>query len=195
MSKNKKPAPPEKPWSVPVTVDEVPETGRAVTLTADADVRAAVARAASIKGVPRLEASFDLSRRGRDGLHVAGRVSASVEQTCVVTLEPITNEIDETFDLVFLPPRAPAAGKSTKIRGAGESEGEMVPVEAEGLASDEFETLHDGTIDLGVLATEFLLLGINPYPRKEGAVFEAPATPADPSAHPFAALAALKKEH
>jgi hypothetical protein len=48
-----------------------------------------------------------------------------------------------------------------------------------------------GRIDLGALATEFLMLAIDPYPRKPGATFEAPA--ADPGGHPFAALAALKK--
>ncbi len=32
----------------------------------------------------------------------------------------------------------------------------------------------DGTVDLGAIATEFFLLGIDPYPRKEGAEFEAP---------------------
>ena len=47
-------------------------------------------------------------------------------------------------------------------------------------------------VDLGAVATEFLLLGIDPYPRKPGAVFDAPPA-GDPSSHPFAALAALKK--
>ena len=49
------------------------------------------------------------------------------------------------------------------------------------------------SVDLGAVATEFLLLGIDPYPRKPGAVFDAPAT-GDPAGHPFAALAALKKD-
>ena len=47
-------------------------------------------------------------------------------------------------------------------------------------------------IDLGAVATEFLILGIDPYPRKPGAVFEAPAA-GEGGGHPFAALAALKK--
>jgi hypothetical protein len=47
-------------------------------------------------------------------------------------------------------------------------------------------------VDLGAVATEFLLLGIDPYPRKEGAEFE-PRITGDPAAHPFAALASLKK--
>ena len=54
------------------------------------------------------------------------------------------------------------------------------------------EPLVDGMIDLGALATEFLILGIDPYPRKPGIVFEAPMRRRQ-SAQPFAALAALKK--
>ena len=54
------------------------------------------------------------------------------------------------------------------------------------------EPLTGGVIDLGVIATEFLILAIDPYPRKPGAVFEAPDAP-DDSDQPFAALAALKK--
>ena len=42
-------------------------------------------------------------------------------------------------------------------------------------ADDPPEVLHDGAVDLGAVATEFLLLGIDPYPRKPGAVFDAPA--------------------
>jgi hypothetical protein len=50
----------------------------------------------------------------------------------------------------------------------------------------------DGVVDLGAIATEFLILGIDPYPRKPGAVFEPPQS-GDGEASPFAALAALKK--
>ena len=54
------------------------------------------------------------------------------------------------------------------------------------------EPLVGGTIDLGAVAVEFLMLGIDPYPRKEGAEFAAPSADLE-GAHPFAALAALKK--
>ena len=39
--------------------------------------------------------------------------------------------------------------------------------------NDTPEPLAEGYVDLGVIATEYFLLGIDPYPRKEGAVFEA----------------------
>jgi hypothetical protein len=159
---------------------DVPETGRHLDLIADAETRAAIAELAEVAGLPRLAADFDVTRHGRDGLRVVGRVSATVEQTCVVTLEPMESEIDEPVDLVFLPAMIPSSD------GVGE-------VEMASDAPDDPDELVDGAVDLGAIATEFLLLGIDPYPRKADAVFEAPAV-GDDSAHPFAELAALASE-
>ena len=53
------------------------------------------------------------------------------------------------------------------------------------------EPLIDGVVDLGALATEFLILGLDPYPRKPGAVFELPQD-VKPDPGPFAALAGLQ---
>jgi uncharacterized metal-binding protein YceD (DUF177 family) len=160
------------PWHVPVLADDVDEAGRHFELAADAAVRAAVARLAGVREVPRFEASFDVKRRG-SGLHVAGSVAATVEQNCVVTLEPLLNDIAETVDLVFLP-QEPAA----------ETEGEHAGAEAKW---DDPEPLIGGAVDLGAIAVEFLLLGIDPYPRKPGAVFDPPPGP-KPDGGPFAAL-------
>jgi uncharacterized metal-binding protein YceD (DUF177 family) len=158
-------------WSVPVTVHEVPETGRRFELRADAATRAAIARSADLRALPRLEATFDVSRRDLEGLHVVGRVSATVGQVCVVTLDPIENEVEEMVDLVFVPGATPAVDD----------------------ASDEApEPLLDGTVDLGAIATEFLILGIDLYPRKPDAVFQAPPIE-DKTEHPFAGLATLRR--
>ncbi len=45
------------------------------------------------------------------------------------------------------------------------------------------------------VATEFLVLAVDPYPKKPGAVFDTPPAPAADAEGPFAALAALKKDH
>jgi uncharacterized metal-binding protein YceD (DUF177 family) len=170
----------ECPWSVPVTVDEVPVTGRRFELEADEATRVAIAKSAGLRALPRLEAAFDVSRRDSEGLHVAGRVSATVGQICVVTLDPIENEIEETVDLIFVPGAAPAAGDA-----AGR--------EALDVATNEVpEPLVDDTVDLGAIATEFLILGVDLYPRKPEAVFQAPPIE-DKTEHPFAALATLRK--
>ncbi|HEY2534087.1 MAG TPA: DUF177 domain-containing protein [Xanthobacteraceae bacterium] len=175
-------APYPSPWRVPVTLEDIPESGRHFKLDADAGVRAAVAKIAGLRDLPRLQASFDVARRGADGLHVLGSVSATVGQACVVTLEPLANEIAETVDLAFIPRRAPEP-----------SGGEDEKPEPRDVKWNDPEPLIDGTIDLGALAIEFLILGLDPYPRKPGVVFESPADDkSDPG--PFAALAKLTKD-
>jgi uncharacterized metal-binding protein YceD (DUF177 family) len=163
------------PWSVPVTLDDIPDTGMHTEIEAPESVRAELAALTGLRGLPRLSAVFDLSRRG-SGAHVSGKVSARVVQTCVITLEPIENEIDEDVELVFTPALAEAGQTRAK----------------DGESDEPPEPLVDGKIDLGAIATEFLLLGIDPYPRKAGAEFS-PVTADDGSARPFAALEALKK--
>ncbi len=170
--------PSKNPWSVPVRRDDVPDAGLHLDLVADEATRTAVAGLAGVNGLPRLAASFDVVRQG-GGLRVTGEIAATVEQTCVVTLEPMTSEVREPVDLAFVPARAEDR--------AHEPDEELDP------GADEPEPLVDGVADLGVVATEFLLLAIDPYPRKPGAVFEPPKTE-DAGTHPFAALAALKKE-
>ncbi len=169
----------EQVWSVPVAIHEVPDTGRSFALVADERTRAAIAERAGLRSLPRLEATFDVALRGRDGMHVTGRVTATIGQTCVVTLEPMESEVDEEIDLVFVP--APA---STIVEEDG-AQVEITPVDAA-------EPLIGGTVDLGAIATEFLILGIDPYPRKADAVFEPPAAE-EGTDGPFAALKALKK--
>ena len=46
------------PWRVPVAVEDVAETGERFDLVADADTRAAVARVAGLRDLPRLQANF-----------------------------------------------------------------------------------------------------------------------------------------
>lgn len=168
----------EFPWSVPLAVSDVPDTGRQLDLVADGAVRTATAKLAGLRDLPRLEASFDVALRGKGGLRVSGHVRATVGQVCVVTLEPVENEIDEPVDLVLAPLNSRPAGI------AGD--------DGDDAAEDGPEPLVDGTIDLGAIATEFLLLAIDPYPRRPGAVFQSPLA-GEAAAHPFAALAALKK--
>ena len=167
------------PWSVPVIANEVPESGRRFELVADERTRAAVAKLAGLRALPQLTASFDVTRYGRHGLHVIGMVSATVGQVCVVTLDPMEEKLEEPIDLIFAPqqniPR-------------GESEGREIEV----MAENGPEPLVDGVIDLGRLAIEFLILGINPYPRKPDAEFQPPIA-GDETGHPFAGLAVLKK--
>jgi len=168
------------PWRVPVAVEEIPDTGQRFDLLADEAIRAAVAEVAGLRDLPRFEAHFDVTRRGAAGLHVAGKISATVGQNCVVTLEPLANEIEETIDLLFEP--SSAAPETER-----QAEGRRRDMKLDGP-----EPLIGGVVDLGILSTEFLILGLDPYPRKPGAVFEV-SHEGKPDDGPFAALAHLAK--
>jgi uncharacterized metal-binding protein YceD (DUF177 family) len=156
-----------------VALEDIPETGMHLEIDAPESTRSEIVPLAGVRELPRLSAAFHLSRGGA-GVRVTGQVSARVGQTCVVTLEPIENGLEEQVDLMFSLASTGASQTDTK-------DGDEPP-----------EPLVDGKLDLGAIATEFLLLGIDPYPRKAGVEF-APVIADDVSAKPFAALEALKK--
>jgi uncharacterized metal-binding protein YceD (DUF177 family) len=162
-----------KPWSVPVALEDIPETGMHLEIDAPESTRSEIVPLAGVRELPRLSAAFHLSRGGA-GVRVTGQVSARVGQTCVVTLEPIENDLEEQVDLMF-------SSASTGASQTGTKDDDEPP-----------EPLVNGKLDLGAIATEFLLLGIDPYPRKAGVEF-AKVIVDDGSAKPFAALEALKK--
>jgi Large ribosomal RNA subunit accumulation protein YceD len=172
------------PWTVPIAVAQIPETGLHRDIEADQAVREAMAVAADLREILAASASLDVMPKGGGRFHVAGHVRARIGQTCVVTLDPIENDIDEEVDLIFAPPEQ-IPQLSDLVDDAVGSE-EEIP--------DPPEPIVNGVIDLGRLATDALFLGIDPYPRKPDAVFEPPVVGDDPEDHPFAALKALQLE-
>ena len=171
----------DAPWSVPIRIEDIPEAGRHFALSANEAARAALAKAGGLATLPRLEAAFDVAPHG-SGLRVSGTVSGRVGQTCVVTLEPIENEVEESVDLEFsLSDSAEAA--ATAARGRKRE-----------APAEEPERLIGGYVDLGLIAAEFLMLGLDPYPRKPGVAFGSATAGESTATHPFAALAALKGE-
>jgi uncharacterized metal-binding protein YceD (DUF177 family) len=176
--------PSRDPWRAFVNAAQIPEGGLHREIEADVAVREAMADLAGVREISSARAAFDLTPNRRGRVHVAGTVRARVGQTCVVTLDPIDSEIDETVDLMFAP--------SEHIPQLADLAHEALASEAE--IPDGPEPMVDGVIDLGRLATDVLLLAIDPYPRKPGAVFEPEVATADTEDHPFAALKALQLE-
>lgn len=169
-------------WSVSIPVAQIPEDGSHLALEADAAQRAALAALAGLREVSKASAAFDLTHGGDGTVRAVGRVTARIGQTCVVTLEPIESDIDETIDVIFAPPSQQPISSTP----APDVEGDLDEI------PDPPEPIVGGAIDLGRLAADFLFLGIDPYPRKPDAVFERPVIAEDPEDHPFAALKALK---
>ena len=172
------------PWSVPIAVEQIPDTGLHREFEAGPATRAAMADVSGLREIVSARAWLDVTPKGGGRVHVAGRVQARVGQTCVVSLDPIESDIDEAIDLIFAPPEQ-IPEMAALVDEAAESDREI---------PDPPEPIVKGVIDLGRVATDALFLGVDPYPRKPDAVFEPPVVAADPEDHPFAALKALQLE-
>ena len=163
----------------PLDVRSLPANGYEEAIRADEAERAALASANGIEAVELFEATVRAIAWGAEGVRVDGSVRARVVQSCVITLEPVRNEIDEPIDAVFVPEGSAFA--------RGTDDGEIV-IDAEG--DDAPETFRLPTLDLGAVAAEFFSLALDPYPRRKDAKLPTAATDAPTGA--FASLAALK---
>ena len=170
------------PWRVLVNVAQIPDTGLHREIEADEAARKAMAAIAELREVISARAAFDIQPKRDGSYHVTGRVQARIGQTCVVTLDPIENDIDEPIDVMFAPPEQ--IPQMADLVDDAEDSDEDTP--------DPPEPIAGGFIDLGRLATDALFLGVDPYPRKPDAVFEQEVKAPDPEDHPFAVLKALK---
>ena len=148
-------------------------------LNADAGDRLAIGRRLGLASIDRFEAHATLTREG-PAIRASGRLTAAVTQDCVVTGEPVTGQIDEPFDLHFMPEPDSASGDE-EIE-LGESECDIV--------------FHDGAvIDLGTAIADTLALAVDPYPRSAGAeaALKEAGILTEAEASPFAVLAKLKR--
>lgn len=170
------PVPEDLPLRHVLSLAEIPPNGVDVRLNPGESERATLAQLLEVSALPAFSALIHVAPEGAEGLHVTGTVEATVVQICGVTLEPFEAAVHEEIDVHFVP------------------EGTVPPPESEeDEAYDPPDEIIGGAVDIGSLAAEFLALGIDPYPRKPGAVFEAPPEDAA-AASPFAALARLKGE-
>jgi len=153
--------------------------GERLDLVADEAERGAIARRLGLPNVERLEAHVTLAKTG-EVIRACGRLGASLDQSCVVTNDPVPAHVDEPFELVFIP--EPAASRPDEEIELGESDCDVV--------------FHDGAaIDLGTAIADTLALSLDPYPRSAGAdaALKEAGVMAEEQASPFAALAKLKK--
>lgn len=178
---------PGKEFSHVVEVDRIGPQGLQMQLEADQAARAALARRLRILDILSLKADLKLAPEALAGHYrLTGRIEAEVDQACVVSLEPVRQQVNETFVRRFGPETE--AGPEDEL---GEDEAEWLDPDAD----DPPDQVVGGLIDLGEVVAEELALGLDPYPRKPGA--EVPDTyrevPEEGSKiSPFAALAKLK---
>jgi uncharacterized metal-binding protein YceD (DUF177 family) len=153
--------------------------GERLDLVADEAERAAIAKRLDLASLDRLEAHVCLERTG-DIVRAKGRLVASLDQSCVVTGEPVAAHVDEAFGLIFVP--EPAGGDPDEEVELGQGDLDVV--------------FHDGAaIDLGSALADTLALSLDPYPRSAGAdaALKEAGVLTEEQASPFAVLAGLKR--
>ncbi|MBX9588847.1 MAG: DUF177 domain-containing protein [Hyphomonadaceae bacterium] len=163
-------------------IQDIPETGLQVERAASPEEREGIARALDLLACSSLTARYTLSPRGEGHFRLTGTLKALIEQSCVVTLEPLTSEIAESFSVDYWP--------ETEIPAPS---GGVVDVHDE----PDLEPIVAGRIKVGRVIFESLANAIDLFPRKPGVTFEAPQSPPDQggaskSDGPFAALAKVK---
>lgn len=164
------------PFSHFVRLADLPPEGRIFRIEPDARTLEALARHVDVVQIHAVCAQLKVQPTSGDGAHVTGEVAATVRQVSVVSLEAFDCDVTEFVDVQFVP----------ESQIPAEPKGEEDEVEV-----NQPDPIVDGRIDLGALVTEFLTLGVDPYPRRAGEVFDAPLDD-ESGASPFAALGRLK---
>jgi uncharacterized metal-binding protein YceD (DUF177 family) len=163
-----------------IRLDSMPTAGRDIDITVEREAREAIAAQLEVTAVDRLQVKLH-AVRFRGGIRVTGQLRALVVQPSVVSLEPVTEDIVESIDRVFLP------GGEKAYAGKADAE-VFVDLEGEDLP-DHFE---GNEADLSDLIVETLALAIDPYPRLEGETVAELGDEDDEDDSPFAGLKVLK---
>jgi len=171
-----------------VDLDRMGNKGTAVEIVASDSERAALAKRFGFLGLPAFSARVTVDRRPGGQVIVEGRLKGRLVQACILSLEPVMQELDDAFRLVFAEnladERDPESGEAVLNAQA-----------------DAPEPLEGNLLDVGEIIAEQLSLTADPYPRRPGMklddVLPKPrggARKAQPEQrrHPFAGLAALK---
>ncbi|MFN0218192.1 MAG: YceD family protein [Hyphomicrobium sp.] len=167
-----------QPLSWSQAIADIPEGGLKRERTASDDECAATAKALGLLEASNLKAEYRIERLAGGGYRLQGRMAADVAQPCIVTLEPVADSLDESFDVEFWPDvRANESGQDARV-----------------LEGRDVEPLERGEIPVGRIVFETLSAALDPYPRKGDADFawQDPQAGEPEKASPFAALARLK---
>lgn len=171
-----------------VDLDRMGPSGAALDIVASDGERAALVRRFGFLELPAFSARATVDRRPGGQIVVEGRLRGRVVQACILTLDPVSQDLDETFRIVFKQDLAE----------------ERDPESGEALISAQAnapEPLTGNMLDVGEIVAEQLSLAADPYPRRPGVKLEdvlpkprhgGRTSRGEQRRHPFAGLAALR---
>jgi uncharacterized metal-binding protein YceD (DUF177 family) len=166
-------------WTKPLRLHELARGPVTLDLEPDAAQRARIAHDLGLESLPALTARVTV-KPWLDGVEVAGRFQAVVEQVCSVTLDPFEQPLAGDIAVKAVPSGSP---------NAAAPEGGEVELDPD--AEDPPDVLESDSVDVAGYVVEHLALEIDPFPRKPGAEFD--YTPPTAEESPFAVLKKLKE--
>ena len=156
-------------------IHEIPRSGVSEHREAAKDLRTAFAEELGIPACHKLLTDYVIKNAGGGRFQLNGTVTAVFERQCVLTLEPITEEVTEPLDCLFVPPELLPAPQSN---------------EEEAHSVEEIEVIGTQGIEVGRVIYETVSAALDPYPRAPEASLELPAakTGSETRQNPFAVL-------
>ena len=170
---------PAAEFSYPVDVARLKGTsGEEFDVGPDASETLALAKLFAALKLSKVRFKGAIRPFGKSEWELKGHLGATIVQSCVVTLAPVTTRIESDVHRVFLHEIAAAAAVDI------------------GPGDDADLELLGPIIDLGVIAGEALALALPEYPRAPGAelsqVYPHPDDGTDDEVRPFEALRVLR---
>jgi hypothetical protein len=169
-----------KPFSCHIPLDG-PASFSGQVEASDAE-RARLSAFLRIDALPAFRFTYLITPLPLNRYRLNGELYVQLQQACVLTLDSVTETIEEPVSVEFWPADQISTENTSHI---------------DALSDDFPEEIVDGKIDVGVFAVEVLASLINPYPRVAGAEFawEDPKEAYDTEpAGPFAQLAKLRTD-
>lgn len=171
----------DAPFEKFVELTALSEAGTDVALAPSETERAQIAEWSDVSAVPIFEAKVTLKRLSPSRFSYVANLKAQVIQPCSVTLQPVTQAIEENFT------------RELHLTHATRHRPELVEL-APGAGEDEApEEIESPRYNVAGPVLEEFSLAIDPYPRAPGVAYEPPAEEKQES--PFAVLAKLKEPH
>ena len=159
-------------FSRPLQVDRVPALGCHERLAADDKECAALAKRFDLPKIHSLGGLLKVVPWRGGGLKITGTLKAKVDQVSVISLETFTSDLEFAIERYFLSPRA-----------------------GQPAAEEEVDIIENGIVDLGEILAECMALELDPYPRRDGEVFnDIEEHPESAKVSPFIGLSKLKPD-
>lgn len=157
-------------WSHHISSEDVDVKPMKVSISVPKDSITALCNRLDLHSIESLDVDYVLARNSVSKvIHVKGKIKAGLHQKCVVSMEPVAETIDDSFEAWFAEPSNAVSFTKVKRDRMNIQEQSEQPMLGE---HDDPEEIVDGNIDIGELAIQHLSLSLSPYPRSEDTSYD-----------------------